>query len=641
MRAALAILLLVTIQAPDSLAQVQEAYIKPSNTETQDQFGDKVAIDGDTLVVISPFEDSSATGVNGDQSDNSLIDPGAAYVFVKSGGVWSQQAYLKASNTGAFDDFGISVAISGDTIVVGAIGEDSDATSVNGDQSNDNAPQSGAAYVFVRNAGVWTQQAYLKASNAEADDRFGESVDVDGDTIVVGATWEDSAATGINGDQSDNSADRAGAAYVFVRSAGVWSQQAYLKASNTEADDRFASVTISGDTIAVGAARESSSSPGVNGDQSDNGLNSSGAAYVFVRSGSTWTQEAYLKAATPGFGDFFGFPVCSSGQTIVVGAYREDSGATGVNGDETDDSVPGSGAAYVFVKNAGVWSQEAYVKSSNPDINDDFATTLQISGNKLIVGARGEDSSRSGVNSDQSDNDLSAAGAAYLFERSGAIWSQTAYLKASTLGQHDNFGASVGISGDLAVAGAFLEDSDSTGINGDQGDVDLFFGAGAAYAFDLAATPLAGTAYCFGDGSGNVCPCTLGATGAGCANSSGSGARLSAGGTPSATGTDSFVLLVADSAPGTPGLIVQGINQLAGGNGNLVGNGLLCVSPQKRWFVQSSDSLGNVVYGPGLFSTDPAAAPGATLLYQWWYRDNSDPCGNGFNFSNGWSTTWQ
>src|SRR5690606_29875211 len=142
---------------------------------------------------------------------------GAAYAFVRNGTEWTQQAYLKASNTGANDYFGYSVSISGDTIVVGAIYEDSNATGVNGNQNNNGASGSGAAYVFVRDGTTWTQQAYLKASNTGADDYFGYSVSISGDTIVVGAVQEASNATGVNGDQNNNGASGSGAAYVFVR----------------------------------------------------------------------------------------------------------------------------------------------------------------------------------------------------------------------------------------------------------------------------------------------------------------------------------------------------------------------------------------------------------------------------------------
>jgi hypothetical protein len=252
------------------------------------------------------IEDSNAVGVNGDQSNNNAKDSGAAYVFVRNGTEWHLQAYLKASNTGAFDYFGYSVSISGDTIVVGAYLEDSNAARVNGDQNNDDAGYSGAAYVFVREGINWTQQAYLKASNAEADDWFGYSVSISGDTIVVGAYVEDSNARGVNGDQRNNDAPYSGAAYVFVREGITWTQQAYLKASNTGAYDWFGySVSISGDTIVVGASQEDSNATGVNGDQSNNDASNSGAAYVFMRNATTWTQRAYLKPETV-YNGYFG-----------------------------------------------------------------------------------------------------------------------------------------------------------------------------------------------------------------------------------------------------------------------------------------------------------------------------------------------
>ena len=173
-----------------------------------------MAISGDTVVVGAVDEASSATGVNGNGLDDSARGAGAAYVFFRSGGSWTQQAYLKASNTGAGDAFGFSVAISGDTVVVGAVGEASNATGVNGNGGDNSADEAGAAYVFVRSGGSWTQQAYLKASNTGAGDQFGASVAIFGDTVVVGAYGEDSNATGVNGNEGDNSAADAGAAYV-------------------------------------------------------------------------------------------------------------------------------------------------------------------------------------------------------------------------------------------------------------------------------------------------------------------------------------------------------------------------------------------------------------------------------------------
>ncbi|MFH1231297.1 MAG: FG-GAP repeat protein, partial [Planctomycetota bacterium] len=217
----------------------QQAYTKASNTEAKDWFGCSVAISGDTMVIGAPYEDSNATGINGNQADNSAPDSGAVYVFTRSGTTWSQQAYIKASNTEANDQFGYPVAISGDTIVVGAWGEDSNATGINGNQADNSAADSGAVYVFTRSGATWSQQAYIKASNTQADDWFSYPLAISGDTLVIGAVGEDSNATGINGNQSDNSAADSGAVYVFTRSGATWSQQAYIKASNTQADDWF------------------------------------------------------------------------------------------------------------------------------------------------------------------------------------------------------------------------------------------------------------------------------------------------------------------------------------------------------------------------------------------------------------------
>ncbi|MES2469413.1 MAG: FG-GAP repeat protein, partial [Verrucomicrobiota bacterium] len=225
----------------------------------------------------------------------------------------AQQAYLKASNTGGSnpgqpDNFGFSVAVSGDTVIVGAPGEDSKATGINGNPADDSGPDSGAAYLFTRSGTMWTQQAYLKAGNTAAGDQFGLSVAVSGNTVVVGANL------------ADNSALDAGAAYVFTRNGTEWTQQAYLKAGNTGQDDLFgSSVAVSGDTVVIGAAGEDSNAIGVNGNQADNSATYSGAAYVFARNGAAWTQQAYLKAGNTGEDDLFGSSVAVSGDTVVIG----------------------------------------------------------------------------------------------------------------------------------------------------------------------------------------------------------------------------------------------------------------------------------------------------------------------------------
>jgi hypothetical protein len=280
----------------------QTAYLKASNTGADgpflpggDKFGTSVAASGDTVIVGAPAEDSNATGVNGNQADNSAGGSGAVYVFTYSrdSGMWNQEAYLKASNAEAYDYFGGSVAISGNTVVVGAQGECSAATGVNGNQADNNASTSGAAYVFTRSGTVWGQEAYLKASNTEPNDWFGSSISIWGSTLIVGASNEASKATGVNGDQADNDAILgAGAAYLFRRVGLNWFQEAYLKASNTEGFNPFVefqygdnfghSVAVSGGTVVIGAPYEDSAAKGVNGNQNNNRAVDSGAAYVFA-----------------------------------------------------------------------------------------------------------------------------------------------------------------------------------------------------------------------------------------------------------------------------------------------------------------------------------------------------------------------
>src|SRR5687768_9856126 len=171
-------------------------YGKASNTGVDDWFGYSAAInyDGTVIVVGGHHEDSNATGINGNQADNSALDAGAVYVFVRTGSVWSQQAYIKASNTEAGDEFGrvVSVSADGNTIAVGARWEDSNAEGINGNQLDNSDTESGAVYIFVRTAGVWSQQAYIKATNGSANDEFGHHLDVsaDGNTVAVGAPYD-------------------------------------------------------------------------------------------------------------------------------------------------------------------------------------------------------------------------------------------------------------------------------------------------------------------------------------------------------------------------------------------------------------------------------------------------------------------
>ena len=415
----------------------QMAYIKASNTDSFDQFGGAFAlsVNGTRLAVSAAFEDSGATSTNGDESDNTTSSAGAAYVFTRNtNGVWMQEAYIKASNAETDDRFGLAIDLSddGSTLVVGAL-EDSMATGVNGDKADNSAGSSGAVYVYSRDAGgVWSEQAYLKASNTDAVDLFGQgavALSGDGGTLVVGAQNEDSSATGVNGDETDNSANEAGAVYVFSRDGGgAWTQQGYIKASNTDAFDQFGglaknaiALSSDGDTLAVGTPDEDSAATGINGNETDNTLVDAGAVYVYTRdTGGVWTQVAYMKASNTGPGDVFGRNVSLSddGAALAVGATGEDSGATGVMGDEADNGTGNAGAAYIYVRSSsGVWTQQAYVKASNPGAGDRFGQGLELSGDGsvLAIGAQLENSAAMGIDGDEADNTANDSGAVYFF----------------------------------------------------------------------------------------------------------------------------------------------------------------------------------------------------------------------------------
>jgi hypothetical protein len=459
-----------TLAAEPNFPQlVQQAYLKASNTQSGDWFGSAVGVSGDTLVVGARQEDSGASGIGGNQTDNSAPESGAVYVYTHTSEALTQQAYLKGSNPQANDRFGYWVDLEGDTLVVGAPLED----------------RTGIAYVFTRTGGVWSQQAALKASNARAGDWFGSSVALSGDTLIVGARFEDSGATGIDGSQSDTSAPDSGAAYVFTRAGELWSQQAYLKASNTRAGDQFGfSVDISDNTVVVGARFEDSGATGINGNQADIRAPDSGAAYVFTRIGDVWTQEAYVKASNTGAGDAFGNGVAVAGDSFVVGAPFEDGAATGVEGNPVNNSVPDSGGAYVFRRTNGVWSQEAYVKASNPGAGDAFGFHVAMTPTALAIASVWEDSAATGVNGNQLDDNAPDSGAAYVFTKNDGIWSQLAYLKASNTGAGNWFAGSLAVDATTVVVGANKEGSAAKGIGGNQADSSAPE-SGAVYVFEL------------------------------------------------------------------------------------------------------------------------------------------------------------
>jgi hypothetical protein len=493
--------------AASSSAWKQVAYVKASNPRQGAQFGYAAALssDGRTLAVGSQMEESAATGVDGNQNDHSAFSAGAVYVYARTGDRWAQQAYVKASNTGADDQFGFAVALSadGNTLAVAAPYEDSAATGINSDQADNSVANSGAVYVFTRRGSAWSQQAYVKASNtgaAEEGDQFGYSIALsgDGNTLVVGAIGEDSNATSINGDQASDSAQGAGAAYVFTRSGNSWSQQAYVKAANASANYLFGysvAASANGNTVAVGSFDEAGGSNAINGPY-DRRLPGSGAVYVFSRSGATWSQQAYLKAKEQDRGDSMGCWIALSedGNTVAAGALDEDTLVPGINVaqsghsgrvDAPDDTS--AGAAYVFVRNGATWSQQANFKASNVGKTDWFGVRLNLSGdgNTMAVSAPNEDSAAQGINGKQDDDSADEAGAVYMFTRDGATWSPNqVYFKGSNTRKFDEFGSAVALSrnGRTMAVGAHFESGGAKGINGNQADHSLSQ-SGAVYIF--------------------------------------------------------------------------------------------------------------------------------------------------------------
>jgi ketosteroid isomerase-like protein len=423
---------------------LEQAILRASNAGPGDFFGESVAISGDRAIIGAFFEDGPSDG---------LTKSGAAYVFERdANGSWTEVALLRASNAGSDDNFGRSVAISGDKAIVGAPAEDgpSDSFILRG---------SGAAYVFERDgSGIWgtsdperfqTETNLLRASNPGFGDRFGESVAISGDRAIVGTIREDGPSDGLLD---------SGAGYIFERDAsGTWgvpdlggfqTETALLRASNAGASDLFGrSVAISGDRAIVGAADEDSPS---------DVLFSSGAAYIFERDASgTWgmsdpngfqTETALLRASNAGVSDQFGISVAISGDKAIVGASGED----GPSGE-----LP-IGAAYTFEREAsGIWgvsdpngfqTETVLLRASNAGIDDDFGVSVAISGDRAIVGASGEDGPSDGL----------SIGAAYVFalptDASAAPVSGPGLVQFGTTGTTIDFAAGTSGSGTVTVA---------------------------------------------------------------------------------------------------------------------------------------------------------------------------------------------
>jgi len=325
---------------------IEQAELTASNAAAGDRFGAAVAIDGNTAIVGAPLDDTTDANA------------GSAYVFIRNGTTWTQQAHLTDSFTVAGDFFGGSVGISGDTAIVGAPNDD---LGFNID--------AGSAWVIVRTASTWNTEAILTASDFATFDRFGIAVAIDGNTIVIGA------------DRNDDAGSNSGSAYVFVRTGTTWTQQAKLTALDADIGDNFGgSVAIEGDTIVIGAPGALSDPPSY-----------AGSAYVFTRSGTTWTQQAKLTASDAAFNDFFGSSVSLSGDLAVIGAAGD------------DDSGDASGSAYVFLRSESVWTEQFKLTAADTSAGDEFGRAV-VNDNTFLVGAKGHDAG------------ADAAGGAYVFE---------------------------------------------------------------------------------------------------------------------------------------------------------------------------------------------------------------------------------
>lgn len=378
-------------------------------------FGGSVAVSEETALVGSGG-DATAAGANA----------GSAYVFVRSGTFWNLQQRLTASDSAAGDDFGSSVALSGDTALVGA---------------RNVGITAGSAYVFVRSGAIWSQQDKL-ASNGAPGDGFGGAVALSGDTALVGAAGNDTA------DGAD-----AGSAYVFVRNGTTWDrQEPPLTADDGAAGDNFGSaVALSGETALIGAAQHDTAAG-----------SKAGSAYVFVRSGTVWNQQGPGLAPIDGLAlDFFGSSVALSGDTALVGASGVDT-ISGFN------SVSNVGSAYVFIRSGTLWTEQAKLLASDGAANDGFGFSVALDGDTALVGAP-VDATAVGP----------GAGSAYMFARSGTIWTEEAKLTDILGATFDNFGDAVALSGNTAVVG--VPNGDTTaGL--DNGSAQVFVRAGTSWS---------------------------------------------------------------------------------------------------------------------------------------------------------------
>ncbi len=439
----------------DNWGQVKK--MVAADRDAADNFGSAVAIFDTTVLVAAVYEDEDVNG------GNTLSNAGSAYFFhIDEGGVnnWGQKQKVVMEDAGADQNYGYSVAVDGNYAVVAAYRDFSDET------GNNHLFEAGSAYILKNLNGVWTEIKKIVASDRAASDRFGVSVSISGDIVVVGAASEDEDALGAN------TLFGAGAAYIFYKDQGGvdnWGQVKKIVASDRDVGDNFGvSVSISGDIVAVGANWENEDAGGTNT------FNDAGSAYIFYKDqggSNNWGQVKKIVAADRAINDNFGFAVSINANTLLVGAQSEDEDAGGIN------TVFNAGSAYIFYKDqggAGNWGQVKKIVASDRDVGDFFGSSVSLDADIALVGAFSEDEDELGANT------LSNAGSAYIFYKDqGGVdnWGQIKKIVASDRASLDNFSESLSISGNTIVIGAFQEDEDASGTN----TVNL---AGSAYIFN-------------------------------------------------------------------------------------------------------------------------------------------------------------
>ena len=320
----------------------------------------------------------------------------------------------------------------------------------------------------MRKNNIWTQEAYIKPSNAgNSISGFGSSLALDGNTLAIGAKYEYGQSTTL-------SMAYMGAVYVFVRDNGVWKQEAHLKSTDSPSYnyhrqfDYFGhSLALDKNTLAVGATNEDGSNPAAY--PSNKSTHGSGAVYIFKRTASHWSKEAYLKASNKNQNDNFGYSLALDGNTLAVGAINESSSAVGINGNQSNNATPQSGAVYIFSKSKNQWRQSAYIKASNTSAYDHFGSAIALKNNVLAVSATSEDSRATGINGDQTDNSATNSGAVYIFIKQDKTWAQKAYLKPLRSPKSKNskqfFGGSIALDNEHLAIGTPGDNNAGSSVN--------------------------------------------------------------------------------------------------------------------------------------------------------------------------------